>query len=137
MTQLHRYLARLQDTMLSRQEIEIEAIEVFDRSDRVGQSSEFYARLHFYDGSELHIMEKLVVEHYVLLKSRYTYHYQKADETLIFRYDNAPHYPHLSTFPAHKHIGHTVVEAEPPDLNEVLAEVDTIIYPDVEVRTPE
>ncbi len=132
MTQLHRYLARLQDTILSRQEIEIEAIEVFDRSDRVGQSSEFYARLHFYDGSELHIMEKLVVERYVLLKSRYTYHYQKADETLIFRYDNAPHHSEVETHPHHKHVGDLVVTAHPPDLTEVLREINDILYPKTE-----
>ena len=33
-----------------------------------------------------------------------------------------------STFPAHRHLGNTVVEAEPPDLNDILAEIDRIIY---------
>lgn len=84
MTQLHQYLARLYDTILSRQEIEIETLEIFDRSDKVGQSSEFYVALRFYDGSRLQAVEKLVVEPYALLKSRYAYHYQKADGTLIF-----------------------------------------------------
>jgi hypothetical protein len=57
---------------------------------------------------------------------------QDADGNLIFRYDNAPHHPHLSTFPAHKHVGSSVIDAEPPDLNDVLAEIDAIIYPDME-----
>ena len=101
MTQLHQYLSRLYDTILSRQEIEIEieTLEILDRSDKVGQSSEFYVALRFYDGSRLQAVEKLVVEPYVLLKSRYAYHYQKADGTLIFRYDNAPHHPEIALIP--------------------------------------
>lgn len=70
MTRLHRYLARLHDTILSRQEIVIELIELFDRSDKVGQISEFYARLRFYDGSVLQVVEKLTIERYVIIKSR-------------------------------------------------------------------
>jgi hypothetical protein len=76
---LHQYLARLQDTILSRQEIEVEALEILDRSDRPGRTSEFYARLRFLDGSQLEIVEKLVIEHYAIIKSRYTYHYQRAE----------------------------------------------------------
>ena len=34
------------------------------------------------------------------------------------------------TFPAHKHVGNFLVEAEPPDLNDVLAEIDGIVYCD-------
>jgi hypothetical protein len=50
--------------------------------------------------------------------------------SLYHYYDNSPHYSHLSTFPAHKHVGDTVVEAEPPDLSDVLAEIDGIVYRD-------
>ena len=128
MTQLHQYLARLYDTILSRQEIEIEALEILDRSDKVGQSSEFYVVLCFYDGSRLQAVEKLVVEPYALLKSRYAYHYQKADGTLIFRYDNAPHHPEIATYPHHKHIEDTVVASQPPDIGEVPREVDETLY---------
>ncbi|HHJ06666.1 MAG TPA: hypothetical protein ENK24_04125 [Anaerolineae bacterium] len=129
MTRLHRYLARLQDTILSRQEVETKAIEIFDRSDKIGQTSEFYARLGFYDGSELQVMEKLMIERYILVKPRYVYHYQQADGSLVFRYDNAPHHPEIETYPHHKHIGAQVVAALPPDLSEVLREIDGILYP--------
>ena len=54
--------------------------------------------------------------------------YLDRDGNLVFRYDNAPHYPHLSTFPAHKHVGGSVVEAEPPDLSDVLVEINDIVY---------
>lgn len=63
---------------------------------------------------------------------RYKFHYQRADGTLIFRYDNAPHHPGLSTFPHHKHVGNSIVPAEAPDLSEVLREIDTLIYSEPE-----
>lgn len=128
MTRLHRYLSRLQNTILSRQEIEIEAIEILDRSDRPGQTSEFYARLRFYDGSELYVVEKLIVERYTIIRSRYSYQYQQANGDLILRYDNVPHHPDIETHPHHKHIGDDVVAAQPPDLSDVLHEIDGILY---------
>jgi len=60
---------------------------------------------------------------------RIQYHYQSADGRLLFRYDNSPHYPHLSTFPSHKHVGNEIIAAEPPEFADVLREIDTIIYP--------
>lgn len=129
MTHLHRYLARLQDTILSRQEIEITDMEIHDRSDKLGRTSEFYIKLNFYDGSQLQIVEKLIVQQFTIVKSRYTYHYQQADGTLIFRYDNVPHHSEIKTHPHHKHIGEEITAAQPPDLSEVLHEIDGILYP--------
>lgn len=128
MTQLHNYLARIQNTILSRQEVEIEILEILDRSDKVGQSSELYTVLRFYDGSQLHIVEKLIVEHYTILKVRYAYHYQKHDDILVFRYDNVPHHPEIETFPDHKHVGDLIVASQPPDTSKVLKEIDVILY---------
>ena len=34
----------------------------------------------------------------------YSYHWQKADGTLIIRWDNTAHYPHILTHPHHKHV---------------------------------
>jgi len=113
---LHRYLSRLYDIMLSRQEMQIEELEILDRSDRPGQSSELYARLRFSDGSQLQVVEKLLVERYTSIKARYAYHYQRADGTLVFRYDNVPHHPEIVTFPHHKHVRETITAARPPDL---------------------
>lgn len=33
----------------------------------------------------------------------YSYHWQNADGKLLIRWDNAAHYPGISTFPHHKH----------------------------------
>ena len=39
-----------------------------------------------------------------------------------FRYDNAPHHPHLSTYPHHKHLGNELLPALEPNLVQVIAE---------------
>lgn len=85
--------------------------------------------IEFVDGSHLHFRE------YVQLQqgkpaNRYTYayHYQRADESLVFRYDNASHYLHLSTAPHHKHIGENeVIASEAPDFQFVLKEIEALI----------
>jgi hypothetical protein len=128
MSRLHRYLGRFYDIVLSRQEIRVEEFEVLDCSDRPGQTSEFYARLRFHDDSQLQVVEKLVIERFTIVKERYVYHYQRADGALVFRYDNVPHFREISTFPHHKHIGNTALPAQPPDLSEVLREIDGILY---------
>ncbi len=48
-----------------------------------------------------------------------------------FRYDNAPHFPDLPGFPDHKHTPQGVEPAEPPDLSDVLREVDEHLYREV------
>jgi len=54
--------------------------------------------------------------------------HQRADGTLVFRYDNVPHHPEIVTFPHHKHVGETITAARPPDLSEVLREIDGLLY---------
>ena len=63
------------------------------------------------------------------LRIKFRYQYQDMDSNLRFRYDNSPHYPHLATFPSHKHVGNDVIAAEAPDLADVLREIDLILYP--------
>jgi len=83
----------------------------------------------FAGGSKLHFRE------FVQLKQgqppnryKYAYHYQRADETVIFRYDNARHYGDLPTAPHHKHVGENdVVAAIAPDLQSVLKEIESLI----------
>lgn len=84
--------------------------------------------LYFLDGSQLHIREFVNVENGVE-RYMYAYHYQRPDGVLVFRYDNSPHFPALSTFPHHKHEASEahVVEATLPDLQTVLAEIQGLI----------
>ena len=80
--------------------------------------------IYFLDGSLLHLREFVDVE-YDSERYMYAYHYQRSDGTLVFRYDNTPHFSHLPTLAHHKHEGSEahVVAAGPVDLETVLAEI--------------
>ncbi len=39
----------------------------------------------------------------------YRYHFQDAQNNLIFRYDSTPHFPELPSFPHHKHLPDQVI----------------------------
>ncbi len=83
--------------------------------------------LHFYDGSKLEFTEVVRLTRHGDHKQRYRYQYMLEDQQL-FRYDNAPHHLHLSTFPHHKHDERgQVVEANEVSLAEVLEEIGQIL----------
>ena len=126
---LSRYLDRLYATIHSRREIDVEEFYFLDRSAVPGHTSELFIRLRFWDGSLLQVEEALLTRMFTIIKVRYSYHYQRADDCRIFRYDNAPHYPDLPGFPEHKHEGDRVTPAPAPDLSEVLQEIDGYLYP--------
>jgi hypothetical protein len=125
MTTLHNYLARIEATIYSRQEITVR-----DLCFEPISATEAYIedRLIFHDGSFLEIEEVLYLTDRRIEKVRYSYHYQKGDR-LIFRYDNAPHHPELPTFPHHKHVDDQVEPCQEPDLQDVLREIDARLYP--------
>ena len=84
--------------------------------------------ISFLDGSQLHLREFVNVERGTE-RYMYVYHYQRPDGTLVFRYDNTPHFPTLPTFPHHKHEASeaNVVAAAPPDLQAVLTEIQSLL----------
>ena len=84
--------------------------------------------MRFPDGSLLEFEEEVRSRgKHGIEKMRYTYHYQRADRTTIFRYDNAAHYRKIKSFPHHKHVGQKVEAADAPDLHEVLQEIDRLL----------
>jgi len=83
-----------------------------------------YVRLTalFIDNSELHVFEYVDSD---LRRISYAYHYQDSSRSLIFRYDNEPHYPSLPTFPHHKHLTEEKIPKASEEVNtkEVLREI--------------
>jgi hypothetical protein len=77
----------------------------------------------FANDSELHWREFVHVENSPQ-RMMYAYHYQDADKTCIFRYDNAAHRPKLG-FSDHKHLTDgSIVEVHiPPILENVITEI--------------
>ncbi|PSF29450.1 hypothetical protein C7H19_24335 [Aphanothece hegewaldii CCALA 016] len=71
----------------------------------------------------LAISEILVVVNNQVTYIDYRYHFQDAQNNLIFRYDSTPHFPNLSSFPHHKHLFDDVIACEKPHLADVLQEV--------------
>ena len=55
----------------------------------------------------------LVVEEEEVYLKDYSVHWQRADGSLMQRWDNAPHHPELENFPYHTHRSEDVVEATP------------------------
>ena len=56
-------------------------------------------KIHFVNDSELHAREYVDSDH-----RKYAFHWQSSNGDLIIRWDNAPHFPDLLTFPHHKHL---------------------------------
>jgi len=76
-------------------------------------------RAELIDGSTLHVTESSIIG-----KNKYSYHWQDAHNQLIIRWDNAPHHPHLASFPHHRHEGGTVHENPRIAIDEVLVEIE-------------
>ena len=83
----------------------------------------------FQDDSRLHFREFVSIGAEVE-RLVYAYHYQRADDTLAFRYDNTPHYPDLPHTPHHRHSQSEVLGVRPPDLEFVLQEIELLIETD-------
>jgi len=122
---LQKHLHRLYNTIASRKYVDCEYL-VFD--EHPNKEGYIEGRLRFPDGSLLDFDEVIVVENEYIIKTRYAYHYQDASDKLIFRYDNAPHHPHIFTHPHHKHINSSVESSENPDLGDVLSEIDGLMW---------
>jgi hypothetical protein len=71
----------------------------------------------------LAVSEILVVLDGQITYIDYRYHFQDEQNNLIFRYDSTPHFPHLSSFPHHKHLPDNVIACKKPYIAEVLQEV--------------
>jgi len=74
-------------------------------------------------GYVLHINEALGKDF-----RRYSYHIQK-EEKMVRRWDNAPHWPDMETFPHHLHIESekNALECREVFVEDVLSEMETII----------
>lgn len=112
---------------------EIERLDTFGFAETIDFSEELRAgkqaiirvEVALVDGSVLVIREYIDAK-YGIEKMSYAYHFQRKDGSLIFRYDNAVHRPALG-YRNHKHTAEgLVIEASPPDFQELFEEV--IIY---------
>ena len=121
---LYRYIDRILSILYSRRDFEIVGLDAEISSEDEGSIS---GRIQYWDGAFMDFREELIWEFTSIVKEDYSYHYQKGD-TLIFRYDNAPHHPEILTFPHHKHTSTgEVIPAAEPHIREILREIDSIL----------
>jgi hypothetical protein len=74
------------------------------------------AEIRFINGSAL-----FVKEYYFGVGGRkYSFHWADRSGNLLCRWDNAPHWVHVSTFPHHKHLSTGVVDSRETTLEEIL-----------------
>ena len=111
------------------------AVQEAVRYKSVGQEMGYIrGYLIFADGSRLEFSEEVVCYRNKLHRTAYRYHYMRSGKT-VFRYDTAPHHPHVATFPYHKHdVQGRVLESPPVSLKEVLAEIARLLEKDVPGR---
>jgi hypothetical protein len=84
------------------------------------------------NGDILEFSEYIVIHKNKVTIKTYSYHWQKADRTLIKRWDNVPHYKEVDTFPHHLHLTESkVVSSTKVTLKKILDEIEkTIIVHD-------
>jgi len=113
------YFLNLETSILACNHIRTHVITKDKRSDYIGY---FKADIYFSNNSHLHIRE-FVFTRSEIIKDMYVYHYQDAEDQLIFRYDNTRHFPNLPNFPHHKHVPPEVHPTPEPNLQKVLTEI--------------
>lgn len=123
---IETYFQELLDAIAASPIVRLHDVTLDKRTPRAGL---IRGELYFADGSRLHFRELVQIQTGIL-RLRYSYHYQRANDALIFRYDDTPHHPDLPNSPHHKHLGSetNIVSADAPDLLAVLREVEAT-YP--------
>ena len=82
----------------------------------------------FFESGILDFIEVVrILENNKISKKKYKYHFRHLDNSIVFRYDNMPHYPKISTFPHHKHIGTSIKKSEEPELILILKEIEKLV----------
>ena len=79
-------------------------------------------RIRFKTGCLLEINEAIIVEEAAIIRLYYRYHFQDEKNRLVFRYDNAPHFPGFVNFPHHKHLSDKVTDTKEPSLFKAIEE---------------
>jgi hypothetical protein len=59
---------------------------------------------------------------------KYRFQYMDKRRQMVFRYDNAPHYPEVESHPHHKHVPAKVAPANMPTLEGILEEIAAGIF---------
>lgn len=117
-------LKYLSDVEVSFSNLESGYIERYEEEILTPERVNLRIRVRFPNGCMLEWNEAFKAERENITHLGYRYHFQDKDNKLIFRYDNTPHFPHLDTYPHHKHLSNSVIAVNRPTVFEVINEVN-------------
>lgn len=99
----------------------VQSFEIIDFKD-FGNGYYFKIKVILLDDSEIFISE------YIDSSERnYSYHWQTKNSELIKRWDNAPHYKEIKTYPHHTHYQNSVYQNYSITCTEIFKEISEII----------
>jgi hypothetical protein len=103
---IEEYLRDL-DTLLSTSPAvyEVEIVRRTLRDTDVEKVLNYRYRVTLVNGGFIEMTERVLETQGILEVTKYRHHWQDPDGLLIKRWDNAPHYPTVETFPHHLHDG--------------------------------
>jgi hypothetical protein len=78
------------------------------------------------EAKTLDILEVILITNQQITKKKYKYHFQNTDNSLIFRYDNAPHHSEIKTFPHHQHLPGKIIACNEPNLLQIFSEISRL-----------
>jgi len=70
----------------------------------------------------LELNEAIISKENQIMHIGYRYHFQDRKNSVVFRYDNTPHFQELDTYPHHKHLSERVVAVDQPTILDVIEE---------------
>ena len=82
-----------------------------------------FSGLLYFEYGRLEFIEVVRIISNNATKIKYKYHYMLENDTMVFRYDNVKHHPHISSFPHHKHIPEDIISCEEPNFKTILSEI--------------
>jgi len=98
-----RHIEALLSTSPAVREVEIVRRSVRDSD--LEKVLNYRYRVVLVDGGFVEMTERVLEVHGTLEMTKYRHHWQDSHGVLIKRWDNAPHYPVIDTFPHHLHDG--------------------------------
>ena len=85
----------------------------------------FFIKIKAYLSDKSHLFIREYVDS---CERNYSYHWQDTQGNLIARWDNAPHYPEIITYPHHKHLEGEILPNYSIACEEILEEIGKMLH---------
>ena len=103
---LEEYLRQIEELLSTSPVVrDVEIVRRTVRDTALEKVLNYRYRVMLADGGFVEMTERVLEVQGTLEMTKYRHHWQDGNGVLIKRWDNAPHYPALDTFPHHLHDG--------------------------------